>query len=94
LVVNASNQQVTWDSTGITVTDDSNTASKVKLMAGGLFITNDGGATWRSAVRGDGISTDILTAGRINTNEIYIYDGSAPSFRWDENGITAYSNNN
>lgn len=94
LVLNASNQQVTWDSTGITVTDDSNTASKVKLMAGGLFITNDGGATWRSAVRGDGISTDILTAGRINTNEIYIYDGSAPSFRWDENGITAYSNSN
>jgi hypothetical protein len=60
-------------------------------MAGGLFITNDGGATWKNAVRGDGISTDILTAGRINTNEIYIYDGEAPSFRWDNNGLTAYS---
>lgn len=91
LVLNASNQQVTWDSTGITVTDNINSAQKVKLMAGGLFITNDGGATWKNAVRGDGISTDILTAGRINTNEIYIYDGEAPSFRWDNNGLTAYS---
>lgn len=91
LVLNASNQQVTWDSTGITVTDSINSAEKVKLMAGGLFITNDGGASWKNAVRGDGISTDILTAGRINTGEIYIYNEGAPSFRWDNNGITAYS---
>jgi hypothetical protein len=52
-------------------------------MAGGLFITNDGGATWKNAIRGDGISTDLLTAGRINTSEIYVYDGKHPTFRWD-----------
>jgi hypothetical protein len=33
----------------------------------------------------------LLTAGRINTNEIYIYDGDNPSFRWDSYGLTAYS---
>jgi len=32
----------------------------------------------------------LLTAGRINTSEIYIYDGNAPSFRWDSDGLTAY----
>ena len=94
LVLNASNQQVVWDSTGITISDNIDTASKVRLISGGIFITNDGGATWKNAVRGDGISTDILTAGRINTNEIYIYDGDAPSFRWDSNGLTAYDFNN
>lgn len=94
LVLNASNQQVTWDSTGITITDNINTASKVRLISGGIFITNDGGATWKNAVRGDGINTDILTAGRINTEEIYIYDGDAPSFRWDNSGITAYGSQN
>ena len=27
----------------------------------------------------------------INTNQIYIYDGNSPSFRWDNDGITAYN---
>jgi len=52
-------------------------------MAGGIFASNDGGITWKNALRGDGISTDLLTAGRINTSEIYVYDGNSPSFRWD-----------
>lgn len=89
-VLNASNQQVTWDSTGITITDDRDAALKLRMMAGGIFVTNDGGQTWKNAVRGDGISTDILTAGRINTSEIYIYDGAHSSFRWDNTGINAY----
>ena len=89
-VLNASNQHVTWDETGLTVTDDNNAALQVKLMAGGLFISNDGGATWKNAVRGDGISTDVLTAGRVNTSEIFVYDGNHPSFRWDSAGIDAY----
>ena len=94
LVINASNQQITWDSTGITITDDKNTANKLRLMAGGLFISNDGGDSWKNAVRGDGISADVLTAGRVNTNEIFIYDGGHPSFRWDSSGINAYHVNN
>lgn len=90
LVLSASNQKVTWDATGITVIDENNAGNKLKLMSGGLFITNDGGATWKNAVRGDGISTDVLTAGKINTGEIFIYNGSYPSFRWDSYGIDAY----
>lgn len=90
LVINASNQDVTWDSTGITVTNKFNSADKTKIIAGGIFITNDGGQTWKNAIRGDGISTELLTSGRVNTSEIYIYDGNHPSFRWDSNGLTAY----
>lgn len=90
LVLNATNQLVTWDSTGITITDDKDAAQKLRLMAGGLFITNDGGYTWKNAVRGDGISTDVLTAGSINTSEIFMYDGNAPAFRWDGRGLNAY----
>jgi len=62
----------------------------LRLMSGGLFITNDGGLTWKNAVRGDGISADILTAGRINVGEIYLYNEDFPSFRWDSDGLTAY----
>ena len=89
-VLNASNQQVIWDSTGITVTDDKDIGLQLRIIAGGIFISNDGGVTWKNAVRGDGISTDVLTAGRINTSEIYVYDGNHPSFRWDSSGIDAY----
>lgn len=92
LILNANNQQVIWDGTGITVTDDKNAALKVRIIAGGIFISNDGGITWKNAVRGDGISTDVLTAGRINTSEIYVYSEDHPSFRWDSYGITAYTN--
>jgi len=82
-VLNSSNQDIVWDDTGITVTDKFNSGAKTKILAGGIFITDDGGITWKNAIRGDGISTNLLTSGRINTNEIYIYDGNTPSFRWD-----------
>ena len=91
IVLNSSNQDIVWDDTGITVTDKFNSGAKTKILAGGIFITDDGGITWKNAIRGDGISTNLLTSGRINTNEIYIYDGNTPSFRWDSQGITAYS---
>lgn len=91
LVLSASNQNVAWDNTGITVTDSVNVGNKLRVMAGGVFVTNDGGNTWKNAIRGDGISTDLLTAGRINTSDIYVYDGSSPAFRWDNKGIIAYS---
>ena len=90
-ILNTANQDVTWDATGITIKDTTNSSQLVRITSGGLFITNDGGITWKNAIRGDGISADILTAGRINVGEIYIYNKDAPSFRWDSNGITAYS---
>ena len=90
LVLNSANQAVTWDNTGITVSDESNSALKVRIIAGGIFVSDDGGDTWKNAIRGDGISTDLLTAGRINTSEIFVYDGNYQSFRWDSQGINAY----
>lgn len=91
LVMNSSNQDITWDETGITLTNKFNSADKTKIIAGGIFVTNDGGETWKNAIRGDGISADVITTGRLNTGEVYIYDGNVPSFRWDNDGITAYA---
>ena len=93
LVLNASNQDVTWGQNGITINDSNNSMQKLRIMSGGLFVSSDGGETWKNAIRGDGISTDLLTAGRINAGEVYIYSGTQPTFKWDENGITAYKYN-
>lgn len=45
LVLNSSNQDVVWDDTGITVIDKFNSGNKTKIIAGGIFVTNDGGQT-------------------------------------------------
>lgn len=92
LVISAQNESVTYDSTGLTVTDTSNPNKKVKVTSGGIFISIDGGITWKSAIRGEGISTQYLTAGAINTNIISIMDGNHTAFRWDADGINAYWN--
>ena len=90
LVYSAQNEAVVTDSTGLTVTDTTNPNKKTKLTSGGIFITTDGGATWKNAVRGEGIATQYLTTGSINTSSINIMDGSFKAFRWDESGINAY----
>ena len=90
LVFGATDESVIWNNTGITVSDKSNSLKKTRLTSGGLFISVDGGATWKNAVRGEGISTQYLTAGTINVGEIIIMDKNSPSFKWDSNGISAF----
>ena len=63
----------------------------MRITSDGIFITIDGGTTWRSAIRGEGISTQYLTAGSINVGDIIIRDGNYVSFRWDYKGISAYA---
>jgi hypothetical protein len=42
---------------------------------------------------GYGLNSSYLTAGQINTDEIYIMSGNQPAFGWDEKGISAYALN-
>lgn len=93
LVYGAQNESVSMDNTGITVTNNDDAAHLVKITSGGVFVSEDGGETWKNAIRGDGVNTDLLTAGRINTEQITIYNGDFPSFRWDPNGLNAYKFN-
>ena len=93
LVYSAQNEAIIQDSTGITVTDLTNPNKKTKITSGGVFITTDGGLTWKQAINGAGITTQYLTSGIINTNSINIMDGNFTSFRWDDKGISAYMPN-
>ena len=90
LVMGSLNDSVLIDNRGITVTNADGGVGQVRITSGGIFVTEDGGATWKNAVRGDGISADVLTAGQINTEQISIYGSDAPSFIWDDKGISAY----
>jgi hypothetical protein len=83
VLMNSGEQSVKWDKTGITVEDIKNPASKLKLVSGAILLsdTNDAGDTvWKTAITSKGMSADILTAGKINTGEILIYNGNHPTF--------------
>ena len=91
---NAKDQSIIWDESGITATSINNTSEMVRLVSGGIFLSTDGGQTWRTGITASGINTSLLTAGQINADEINIMSGGQPAFRWDSKGLSAYYKEN
>jgi hypothetical protein len=76
LLKNANNQSVTWDDKGIITTSLSNPAEIVRVVSGGIFVSNDGGNTWTTGITGNGINAKTITTGQLNTELITILNGS------------------
>lgn len=93
LAMSATNDAVVQDANGITLSSLNDPSRRVRINSNGIFISKDGGNTWKNAVKSNGVATEALTAGAINANEISIFQGNAPTFRWDFNGISAYALN-
>jgi hypothetical protein len=89
-LTNAKDQSVVLDEYGITTTCLTNPSQMVRIISGGVYVSNDGGQTWRTGITGSGINTSILTAGQLNTENIVIMSGDSPSFRWNSKGINAF----
>jgi hypothetical protein len=62
----------------------------VRIISGGIFLSDNGGMTWNTGITGSGINANYITSGQINTNIINIMSGDFPSFKWDGSGISAY----
>ena len=60
------------------------------IKSRGIEKSNDGGRTWDNLISAEGVNTEQLTAGTINTQNILIMDGDNPTFRWDKAGLSAY----
>ena len=88
-LANANNQSFELDNAGLEMTDDGNSSLITRMIAGGLFISSDGGRTWSAGVTGNGINTAMLTAGVVNTEEINLITGEDLRFTWTGDGITA-----
>lgn len=96
-IQNAGDQTVVWDNRGITVTDSLNNAKQLRLVSGAImFRTLDekGDEVWKTGITPEGISADLITAGRLDAGLIQIMDKNHPSFRWDARGLTAYLETN
>lgn len=92
ILANSMNESVKWDSkSGIEVTDLLNTNLVLRLVSRGLFLTSDGGQTWDEAITGQGINTKYLRAGEIDADKINIIMNGRRIFRWDNNGISAFT---
>lgn len=90
------NNEITIDETeGITLKDSDNNYG-VKLIGRGIFLTKDitqGTSTeWRTGITGEGINTNVLTAGSLDTKQITIWNSSEQQARfvWNEQGLFAY----
>lgn len=92
IVTKATDESVVQDNTGITLTSLKNLDQKLKITSGGIVFSDDGGETWTTMMKAGQIGVQFLSAGSISTSKITIMDGTAPAFRWDTNGITAYWN--
>lgn len=65
---------------GIVAQDPNNPLRFVAFRSSGLGVTTDGGVTFPNAITADGINTNLLTAGQINTNRIRIFGGSTTDY--------------
>lgn len=89
-IKNVKNQTVGIDESGITITSADSPNNVLRLINGGLFVSQNGGESWETGISGEGINANMLTAGQINTSIIQVMDGDCPAFRWDARGINAY----
>ena len=64
---------------------------QVKLLGGGIILSSDGGATWKTGIYGGEINTALLKAGQIDAEKINIMMGNHPLFQWDKDGLTAFA---
>ena len=87
---NARDQSVVIDEYGITSTSLANPSEMVRIVAGGIFMSTDGGQSWKTGLTGHGLNSSYLTTGQVNADEINIMSGSQPAFRWDAKGLSAY----
>lgn len=91
IISNAKNQSVSWDDTGITITNFMRANEVVRLTSEGIVLTKDGGQTWTTGITGEGINADVITAGCIDTDRIRIFNEAMnQTFEWNASGINAY----
>lgn len=73
---------------GIVARDLNDPNRFVAVRSSGIGITTNGGIDFPNAITPDGVTTNLLTAGQIKTNNIQII-GEENLFYWDANGLTA-----
>lgn len=94
VISNAKDESTIIDETGLTSTNLSDPSKVLRLISGGLFLSTDGGLSWKTGITGSGINANYINTGRLDASIVNIMNGQYPSFRWDAHGINAYQFSN
>ncbi|WP_245850052.1 phage tail spike protein [Shouchella clausii] len=65
---------------GIIAIDKTNANNLVLFNSAGIGISDDGGATFKTAMTGHGIVADVITAGQLNANNVTVYGGATDNY--------------
>lgn len=84
------NNDVIIDKNGIEVSDPTDLRLRVRIVAGGIMLSEDGGKNWTTGIRGSGINANMIKTGRLDTEQVYITNSNYPTFSWNKYGLTAY----
>jgi phage minor structural protein len=89
-IVNGTNSKVTWDNNGLTCEDAADADKKVRMNSGGIFITTDGGTSWKVGMSAQGMSATNIVSGVLDTRVIQVWNTEEPKFFWNDKGLFAY----
>ncbi|RYI30623.1 hypothetical protein EVU96_09410 [Bacillus infantis] len=78
---------VTYDRMGITIKSDSNPNKFIRMNAGAIGITNDGGNTYKTALLPDRIVAEVVAGKLLAGNQLTI-ENDAGLYRMDQDGFT------
>lgn len=81
------NNSINWDSSGFISTNLANKREFLKIHNGSMFITNDGGVSWNSAITGKGIDASYIYAGQLDAGVVNIVS----ELKKDENDKLEYA---
>ena len=90
IIQNAKDQSVTIGEDGITTVNLAVPSEIVRIISGGIFLTQDGGDTWTTGITASGINASAITTGSLNVSEVNITMGQAAAMRWDALGISSF----
>lgn len=61
------------------------------LILNSLGILIGTGGSYQTAISAEGINANVITTGRLNTAQVFIYADDQETFRWDTYGLSAYA---
>lgn len=65
---------------GLMAVDKNNPNNVVIFNAAGIGVSDDGGATFKTAMTGEGVVADVITAGTLNADQVVIYGGTETNY--------------
>lgn len=90
IAISSANNTVKQDNTGITVQDEK-TGEVLRLIGGGIFLSQDNGSTYTTGLTAKGINASLITSGQLDTSKIVIRSEENPLLTLDSAGLTAYT---